>query len=196
MEISISSPTQLFSLKSDRRQLDKSFLGRLFAALVTLTVWYLAGSQLAEFMHFRDAMGQRKIDAIIDGSFGKVLTNEAELYKAPQLKVHSPQLAGQTTLRRTYPKSGYFFCKIFPPSELSGGHPTCFDWSLAETKVWMFWGILFSSQPLIRLEYTRLALPSNRRRDSCSIDNNVDYPLVNTSISWTLHIIVKTTMLI
>jgi uncharacterized protein len=58
---------------------DKPLFGRMFEALVALTVRGLAEAKFAKVMHFRDAKGFREIDLIVQRSDGKILGIETKL---------------------------------------------------------------------------------------------------------------------
>jgi uncharacterized protein len=58
---------------------DKPLFGRMFEALVALSVRASAEARFARVMHFRDANGTREIDLIVERSDGKILAIEAKL---------------------------------------------------------------------------------------------------------------------
>jgi len=57
----------------------KPLFGRMFEALVALTVRTAAEAQSAKVMHFRDARGFREIDLIVQRTDGKILAIETKL---------------------------------------------------------------------------------------------------------------------
>lgn len=77
---------QLFSEGLEENSFDKPLFGRLFEALVTLSVRSLAESLFAKAFHFRDSKGFREIDLIIQRADGKVLAIETKLGETVQDK--------------------------------------------------------------------------------------------------------------
>lgn len=77
--LSLDSKTLLESKNFESKGLDKPLVGRMFEALVALSVRSYAEAQFAKAMHFRDSSGAREVDLIVEREDGKILAIEVKL---------------------------------------------------------------------------------------------------------------------